>query len=353
MRRTLKRVTLGVLGVVGAALVVALLAIAALVFPATPRSVASLHFAGFVQLPKSQTGGWLTVLDYLTVDGARLYVTSESTGDVYQVPLGSGALPTTESIRVAGGAGAAHGVVVDPVSKLAFVTRSDTNHVDVFDTTSLATVKSIKVADDVDGAIFDPADHLVYAVSGDPHLANLIDPATQTDVGTIALGGKPEFAAFDPQTRLIYQNLEDGDAVAAVDVARRAVVDRWSLAPCQGPTGLALDLANRRLFAVCSKNALMVVMDLASHRVIASLAIGGGPDSVAYDPVLKRLYATGKSGLLSVIQQDGPDAYRMLDTVKLHYGAHTLAIDPATHRLYVAYASLILPPRLAVFDAVR
>ncbi len=349
MRRTLKRVTVGVLG---GALVVAPLFVAALVFPTTPRPVASLHFAGFVPLPKSQSDGLLSILDYLTVDGAKLYVTSESTGDVYVVPL-SAPLPTAGSVRVVSGAGAAHGVVVDPVSKLAFVTRSDANHVDVFDPTSLATVRSIKVADDVDGAIFDPADRLIYAVSGDPRLANLIDPATQTKVGTIALGGKPEFAAFDPQTRLIYQNLEDRDSVAAVDVARRAVVDRWSLAPCQSPTSIALDLARRRLFAVCSKNALLVVMDLASHKLVASLPIGGGPDSVAYDPTLQRVYATGKSGVLSVIQQQGPNVYRTLDTVKLHYGAHTLAIDPASHRLYVAYASLILPPRLAVFDAVR
>ena len=351
MRRTLKRVTLAAAGVLGVAAIVALWFVSVLTFPATPEPANGLHFAGFIQLPR--TGKLLSIMDYLTVDGARLYVTSESSGDVFVVPLGSGALPSSAAVRAQAGDGAAHGVVVDPASRLAFVTRSDANTVDVFDPSSLATVKHIKVADDVDGALFDPADKLVYAVSGDPHLASLIDPASASNVGTIALGGKPEFAAFDPQTSLVYQNLEDQNAVAVVDVARRAVVDRWPLSPCQGPTGLALDLANRRLFAVCSKNALFVVMDLASHRIVSSLAIGGGPDSVAYDAALKRIYATGKSGIGSVIQQDGPDAYRTLDTVKLHYGAHTLAVDPATHRVYVAYASLILPPRLAVFDAVR
>jgi DNA-binding beta-propeller fold protein YncE len=351
MRRTLKRVTLAAMGVLGVAALVALWFVAVLAFPATPKPANGLRFAGFIQLPR--TGKLLSIMDYLTVNGTRLYVTSESSGDVFVVPLGGGALPSSAAVRAQAGDGAAHGVVVDPASRLGFVTRSDADTVDVFDPTSLATVKHIKVADDVDGALFDPADKLVYAVSGDPHLASLIDPASASNVGTIALGGKPEFAAFDPQTRLIFQNLEDQNAVAAVDVARRAVADRWPLSPCQGPTGLALDLADRRLFAVCSKNALLVVMDLASHRIVSSLAIGGGPDSVAYDAALKRIYATGKSGILSVIQQDGPNAYRTLDTVKLHYGAHTLAVDPATHRVYVAYASLILPPRLAVFDALR
>ena len=351
MRPWLKRVTFGVLGVLAVALIAAFGFIALLVFPATPDSTASLRFAGFVSLPK--TSGLLTVLDYLTVDGTTLHVTSESSGAVYEVPLSGAGLPAARSIGVIAGAGAAHGVVVDPATKLAFVTRSEANHVDVFNTATRVTLKSIKVPDDVDGAIFDPADKLIYAVSGEPQLATLIDPATQASVGAIALGGKPEFAAYDPQTRLIYQNLADRDSVAVVDVARRAVVDRWSLGPCQGPSGMALDAADRRLFAVCSKNALLVAQDLATHRIVATLTIGGGPDSVAYDPVLKRLYATGKSGVLSVIQQDGPDSYRLLDTVKLHYGAHTLAIDPATHRLYVAYASLLLAPRLAVFDARR
>jgi len=347
MRRALRIFAVAAIG----ALVVALGFLAMLVFPASPKPANGLHFAGFIPLPKQ--GGVVSILDYLTVDGSRLYVTSVTSGDVYEVPLSNGALPAPGMVKVVPGAGEAHGVAVDPASGLAFVTRSKANHVDVFDPSSRRTMKSIAIAEDGDGAIFDPIHKLVYAVNGDPGIATLIDPVSQTSVGTIALGGKPEFAAFDPQTDLIYQNLEDKDAVAAVDVGRRAVVGRWSLGPCEAPTGVALDTAHRRLFAVCSKNALLVVMDLASHRIVASLPIGGGPDSVAYDAVLGRIYATGKSGVLSVIQQDRPDAYRILDTVKLHFGAHTLAIDPATHRVYAAYASLFTPPRLAVFDAVR
>jgi DNA-binding beta-propeller fold protein YncE len=350
LRRILRRVVIGGLGVLAIVLVVALVFVAFLTFPATPKDGASLRFAGFVTLPKG-AGGPVTVMDYLTVDGAKLYVTSESSGNVYAVPLSAGPLPLPGSIAISQGAGAAHGVVVDPLSRRAFVTRSDADNVDVFDPATGVIFKHIEVAPDVDGMIFDPADKLLYAVSGDPHLATLIDPATAAVVGTIPLGGQPEFAVFDPQTRLIYQNLTDIDAVAVVDVARRAVVERWSIKPCRGPSGIALDDAGRRLFVVCKDNALLVVVDLSSHRIVASLAIGGGPDSVAYDPALRRIYATGKSGVLTVTQQDGPNSYRALDSIKLHFGAHTLAVDPATHRVYVAYASLIVDPRLAVFDA--
>jgi hypothetical protein len=91
------------------------------------------------------------------------------------------------------------------------------------------------------------------------------------------------------------------------------------------------------------------VFDLQSHRVITSLKIGGGPDSVAFDGTLHRIYSAGKSGQLTVIQQDGPGAYRILDEIRTHYGAHTLALDPVSHRVFVAYASLFAHPRIAVF----
>jgi len=113
----------------------------------------------------------------------------------------------------------------------------------------------------------------------------------------------------------------------------------------------AIDEVARRLFIGCSKNAMLVVFDLESHSVTASIPIGGGPDSVAFDAELHRIYTAGKAGVMTVIQQISPDTYQVLDSIELHYGAHTLAVDPATHRIYVGYASLIVSPRLAVFDA--
>jgi DNA-binding beta-propeller fold protein YncE len=93
-----------------------------------------------------------------------------------------------------------------------------------------------------------------------------------------------------------------------------------------------------------------VVVDLETHRVITSLKIGGGPDSVAFDPTLHRIYSAGKSGKLTVIQQDGPDTYRVIDEIRTHYGAHTLAVAPVSHKVFVAYASLLAHPRIAVFS---
>jgi DNA-binding beta-propeller fold protein YncE len=127
-------------------------------------------------------------------------------------------------------------------------------------------------------------------------------------------------------------------------------VQAWPLQGCEAPTGMAIDVIHRRLFIGCGANALLAIFDLDEHRVVATVPIGKGPDSVAFDPTLHRIYTTGKSGVLVVIQQDGPNQYTVLDTVHLHYGAHTLTLDLATHTLYVGYAGLVVNPRVAVFS---
>jgi DNA-binding beta-propeller fold protein YncE len=248
------------------------------------------------------------------------------------------------------GAGAAHGIALLPEANIAFITRSERNTVDVFDPRSLQQLQSIPVADDADAILFVPSAKLMYIANGDAKLATLIDPVKRVTVGAIPLPGKPEFPALDTQTGLLYQNLEDINSVAAIDLGKRSVAGQWSLAPCEGPSGMAIDSEQRRLFAVCSGNARLVVFDLEAHRVIASLKIGGGPDSVAFDLTLHRIYSAGKAGKLTVIQQDGPNAYRVLDEVRTHYGAHTLAVDPVSHKVFVAYASLLAHPRIAVFS---
>jgi DNA-binding beta-propeller fold protein YncE len=155
---------------------------------------------------------------------------------------------------------------------------------------------------------------------------------------------------LDSETGVLYQNLEDINSIVAIDLVKRAVIGQWSLAPCEGPSGMAIDSEQRRLFAVCSRNATFVVFDLESHQIITSLKIGGGPDSVAFDGTLHRIYSAGKAGRLTAIQQDDPNTYRVLDEIPTHYGAHTLVLDSASHRLFVAYASVFVHPRISVFS---
>jgi DNA-binding beta-propeller fold protein YncE len=337
-----------------AALVLALCVVTALlIFPGRPADSHSLRFEGYIVLPKVKNAGALTMLDYLTVSGDDLFVTSVSTGAVYKVGLNTRAMPESADVSVFELEPAAHGVIVDPTSHLAFVTRSEADTVDVFDPKNMRLVKRIPVATDPDGIFYDPSSKLVYVASSDAMLATLIDPASQNSIGTLSLGGKPEFAALDPETKLLYQNLADTNAVIAVDLTKRLIVQRWPLEGCEMPTGMAIDAADRRLFIACGKSAKLAIFDLDLHRVVATVPVGLGPDSVAYDPELHRIYVTGLVGRLSVVNQAAADTYRVVDSIYLHFNAHTLAVDPATHGLFVGYASLAIPPRLAVFTPNR
>jgi hypothetical protein len=346
MRNTMKTLIKILLGTLGVVLVVAIAIAGYLIYPGTPNSASSLSFMGYVPLPSDSV---LSVLDYLTVRGDELFVTNETTGYVYRVQIHKDALPTAADVARLAGEPAAHGVVIEPSSHLAFVTRSEANTVDIFDPAKMTVIKRIPVADDPDAIFYDEVSRLIYVASGDSHVATLIDPSTQAALGTIRLGGKPEFATLDASTKLLYQNLHDTNSVVAVDTTTRAVAQSWPLQGCEAPTGMAIDEVHRRLFIGCGANAVLAIFDLTEHRVVATVPIGKGPDSVAFDPALHRIYTTGKSGILVVIQQEEPNKYRILDTLHLHYGAHTLAVDLATHTLYVGYAGLVVYPRVAVF----
>jgi len=324
----------------------AAVALCYLIYPGTPSKSQVMTFEGFIELPRR---GPLTVLDYLTLDDQALFITSESSGALFKIAFDSSDLKAS-TVSEMPGAGAAHGVALVPNVNLAFITRSEANTVDVFDPKSLHQLGSIPVADDADAILYIPSTNLVYVAHGDANMATLIDPEKRATVGTIQLAGKPEFPAIDFESGLLFQNLKATNEVAAIDVGLRSVVGQWPLAPCEGPSGMAIDSGRRRLFAVCSGNAKLVVFDLERHRVITSLGIGGGPDSVAFDRDIHRIYAIGKAGDMTVIQQDDPDNYRVLDEIHTHYGAHTLTVDPVSHKVFVAYASLLAHPRIAVFS---
>jgi DNA-binding beta-propeller fold protein YncE len=329
-------VLIGLLGVV----------VANLASPGKPSRSKFMTFEGYIELPKEKL---LNVLDYLTLDRSTLFVPSLSSGALFKINLDLNH-PSASTVSEIPGDGAAHGVALLPGQNVAFITRSEVNMVDVFDPDTLKQLARIPVADDVDGIHYIPSANLVYVTNGEAKLATLIDPEKRATVGTIPFPGKPEFSELDSQTGLLYQNIEDIDSIVAIDLGKRSIVGQWSLAPCDDPTGMAIDSERRRLFAVCSGNATLVVFNLDTHRVIKALKIGGGPDSVAFDATLHRIYAAGKAGKLTVIQQDSPDTYRVLDEIRTHYGARTLTVDPVSHKVFVAYASLFAHPRIAVFS---
>ena len=196
----------------------------ALIMPGKPAEGTSVHFEGYVELPGHSM---LSVLDYLTVSGSNLFVTSESAGAVYKIALHDRGLPTAGDVTVFSGEASTHGVVIDPTSQLAYVTRSEVDTVDIFDPRTMQLFKRIPVAADPDALAYDSRNKLFYAAGGESNTATLIDPRTLASVAKIPLGGRPEFVVFDPGSGLLYQNLEDADTLIMVDLSKRAVVGAW------------------------------------------------------------------------------------------------------------------------------
>ncbi len=231
-----------------------------------------------------------------------------------------------------------HGIAIAPGLNRGFVSDSKANAVFVFDTKTLQVIKTIPVTGtDADGIIYDPFSKKVIVFEGDSHAGVVIDSQTMAQVGAIDLPGGPEFAVADGKG-LIYNNIEDKNSMVVIDAQTWKVMKTFPLAPCGGPTGLALDKANNRLFTVCRENKGMSVVDATTGKVIQTLPIGAGVDAVVYDAANKLIIASNADGTATVFKQNSADSYTFVQTIKTQYRAKTMAIDLSTHKIYFSVA---------------
>ena len=278
-------------------------------------------------------------IDYLTINGSRLYAGFASRGLVAVIDTA-----IDQVVATVEGLPRAHGIAVVPDRNLGFASASGDNTVGAFDLTTHRLLQKIPAGIDPDAIIYDEKFHLVYVGDHDGKTGTLIDPVTNKVIASIALGGEPEYSQADPASGLIYQNLEDTSEVVVIDPQKPAVTRRYKISPGEGATGLALDAANRRLFSAC-RNKNLIVLNADSGEVVTALPIGAGVDGADYDPVLRRVYTANGAGTMTVIQQDSADRYRVLENAPTHFGGHSLVVDRSTHRIYVAYFGSI-----AVYD---
>ena len=311
---------------------IAHLAIVALLALAGTRSLAAQVAAGAqyhvaARFPLGGDGGW----DYLTVDTARGRVFVTRSDRVMVVDQASGKL-----LAEIPGLSRGHGVALDYSTNHGFLTSGADSTVVMFDLATLAVLKRTTAAVDADAILYDPASKHVFSFNGDANSATVLDAATGARVGTIPLGGKPEFGATDRMGH-VYVNIEDRAEIVEIDPVAMAVRRRWSIAPCEDPTGLALDVAHARLFSVCG-NKLMAVSDIARGKVVATLPIGTGVDGAAFDPESGNVFASAGEGAITVVHEDAPDKYRVVSTVATMPGARTITLDPKSHRVYTVSA---------------
>jgi DNA-binding beta-propeller fold protein YncE len=236
-----------------------------------------------------------------------------------------------------------HGVALAPQLHRGFTSNGRDSTVTIFDLKTLALLGRIKLeARNPDAIEYDPVSKRVFAFNGGSDNASVIDAGAGTIVGSVSLDGKPEFAAADGRGAM-YVNLEDSSAVLSFDTRTLRVLHRWPLAPGEEPSGLAMDREHRRLFAGCS-NKKLIVLDADNGRVVSVLPIGERVDGVAYDPSRHLVLSSNGEGTLTVIHEDGPDRYTVLENAPTQAGARTLALDESTGKVYLPTAEFGPPP---------
>jgi YVTN family beta-propeller protein len=271
-------------------------------------------------------GGW----DYLSVDdGARrLYVSHGTQVEILNADSGEwlGAIPTL----------GVHGIAIAPEFNHGFISDGKANTVLMFDLKTMKVLAEIPSPKNPDGIIYDPATTRVFVFNGGSKSATAIDAATGKVAGTVDLGGGPEFAAADGNG-VVFDNLEDESLVDKINSRELKVEQRWPTAPCSSPSSMAMDRASRRLFLGC-RSKVMAVMNADTGQVITTLPIGDHVDATAFDPETKLIFNSNGEGTITVIHEDSPDKYSLVETVKTAPRAKTMALDPKTHRLFLSTA---------------
>jgi DNA-binding beta-propeller fold protein YncE len=272
-------------------------------------------------------GGW----DYLAVDEAarRLYVSHATQVEVLDVDSGAivGKIENTQSV---------HGIAIAPELGRGFTSNGQSSNVTIFDLKTLKKIADVPTGKKPDAIIYDPTSSRVFAFNGGSNSVTAIQAADGKVAGMVDLGGGPEYAVADG-SGYVYDNLEDESLVLKINARSLKVEQRWPTGPCASPSSISMDRPNRRLFVGC-RSKVMAVMNADSGQVITTLPIGDHVDATAFDPDSKLIFNSNGEGTITVIHEDSPDEYSVIETVKTLPKAKTMALDMKTHQLFLSTA---------------
>jgi YVTN family beta-propeller protein len=278
-------------------------------------------------------GGW----DYLNCDSSarRIYISRSTHVMVVDADTGAvvGDIPNTNGV---------HGIVFARELNRGFTSNGRDGTVTIFDLKTLQNIRTVKVGQNPDAILYDQFTKRVFTFNGGSRDASAIDAKTGELVGTVALGGRPESGVSDEKGK-IFVNLEDKGQVVEFDGRTLTINATWSLTPGEEPTGIAIDRKQRRLFVGCA-NRLMAIMNADTGKVIATLPIGQGVDAVSFDPDTQLAFSSNGEGTITIIHEDAPDNFHVVETVPTQRGARTMTLDQKTHRLFTITAEFGPPP---------
>ena len=308
-------------------LLIILIAFIATISVINAQPVTGLHIINTFHI--ASTGGWDylepgPVNDWLYIShGTQVNIINKKTGDSV------GVIENTTGV---------HGIAFDVANKKGFTSNGRLNTVSVFDMNSNKVLAQIAVGQNPDAIIYEPFSKKIITCNGRSKNLSIIDPVQNTVIDSVDVGGKPETPVSDGQGKL-FVNIEDKNEIVVIDTKTFKVLNHWSIAPGESPTGLAMDKTTKRLFAGCEK--LLMVIDANNGAVIDKIIIGDGCDGVAFDAVTKNIYtANGSDGTLSVIHEENASKFILVENIATKKSARTITLDNQTHLIYLPAADL-------------
>ena len=302
--------------------------------------------AGFIEIPGPKGKRF----DYLTIDPARrlLFATHLGAGLMYVIDLESNRVIKTIS-DVPG----IEGVEVAPDVKKVYTSDWYENKIGVIDLDRLRLIKKIPTEAKPDGIAYAAPFHKTYVSDERAKLLAVVDVAKDEIVNTVRFDSETGNVRYDLISRRILVNLQDKNAIAEIDPATDREIGEYPVGNCKANHGMALDTEHRLAFLSCEDNNLMTAFDLETHQPVVSLPMAEGGDVIAYDPGLRRIYVACFRGFISIFQEDDAKHFRKLADVPMERKVHSLAVDPATHRIYVPEQEVDGKPaaRIAIYEA--
>lgn len=281
-------------------------------------------------IPIGGEGGW----DCLSIDARarKLYVTHSDRIVVVDLAQDKviGEIADTPGV---------HGFAIAPELGRGFSTNGTESSVSVIDLKTLKTIAKVESGQNPDAAVYDPAHSEVYVFNGRGNSATVINAKSNNVVATVPLSGKPEFPAIDQLGERVFCNIEDKSEVAVIDMKTHAMTATWPLAPGEEPSGIAFDAVHHRLFVTCN-NKMMMMLDSDTGKVVARTPIGTRVDGCGFDDAKQLAFASCGEGTLTIAKEEAPDKLTTVQTLKTELGARTIALDPATHRVYTCTAQI-------------
>jgi DNA-binding beta-propeller fold protein YncE len=279
-------------------------------------------------IPIGGEGGW----DYLSTDeaGRRVYVSHQSKVIVIDIDKDEVAGEIADTPGV-------HGIALAPELGLGFTSNGRESKASIVDLKTLQTKAKVETGNNPDAILYVPGVQEVYTFNRDRNApsATVFEAKTGKIITTIKLPGTPEFAVVDTNAGRVYSNIDSKDEVVVIDIKTHEIIAQWPTAPGKGGSGMAIDLANHRLFIGCDD--VMVMMDSVSGKVAGTVPIGSGVDANRFDPATKLAFAScGMAGAVTIAKEETPEKMAVVQTLETSRGARTMTLDPKTHKIYLS-----------------